>query len=108
MIKVAALGGFEFRVYSRESRVNSIYKRFCFQDINVLWSSRQLPNKVNLIFQVWKEVNKQVCGYAQKYEEGLVIVTVKGAGHMVPQDKRAASYKMFSSFIKGILLYEDQ
>ena len=68
-------------------------------------------NKLNFkVEKKWKPYyeNKQVCGYAQKYEEGLVIVTIKGAGHMVPQDKRAASYKMFSSFIKGILPYEDQ
>jgi carboxypeptidase C (cathepsin A) len=64
-------------------------------------------NKLNLtIEKKWKQYyddNKQVCGYAQQYKEGLVIVTVKGAGHMVPQDKRAAAYKMYSSFIKGVL-----
>ena len=67
-------------------------------------------NKLNFtVEKKWKQyyVDKQVCGYAQKYKEGLVIVTVKGAGHMVPQDKRAASYKMLSSFIKGILPYEE-
>ena len=48
-----------------------------------------------------------VGGYAKKYEEGLVIVTVKGAGHMVPQDQREAAYKMYSSFIKGVLPFEE-
>ena len=64
-------------------------------------------NKLNLTIEKnWKQHyddNKQVCGYAQQYKEGLVIVTVKGAGHMVPQDKRAAAYKLYSSFIKGVL-----
>ena len=67
-------------------------------------------NKLN--FEVEKEwaqyyVGDQVGGFAQKYKEGLVIVTVKGAGHMVPQDQRAAAYKMYSSFIKGVLPSEE-
>ena len=49
----------------------------------------------------------QVAGFAQKYKEGLVLVTVKGAGHMVPQDQRASAYKMYSSFIKGVLPFEE-
>ena len=52
------------------------------------------------------KVNDQVAGYAQKYKEGLVIVTVKGAGHMVPQDQRSSAYKMYSSFIQGKLPFE--
>lgn len=52
-------------------------------------------------------VEDQVGGFAQKYKEGLVIVTVKGAGHMVPQDQRASAYKMYSSFIKGVLPFEN-
>jgi len=47
--------------------------------------------------------NSQVAGYVQKYKEGLVIVTVKGAGHMVPQDQRSSAYKMYSAFIQGKL-----
>ena len=67
-------------------------------------------NKLNLtIEKKWEQYyyNNQVCGYAQKYEGGLVVVTVKGAGHMVPQDQRASAYKMFSSFIKGVLPFEE-
>ena len=52
------------------------------------------------------KVNSQVAGYAQKYKEGLVLVTVKGAGHMVPQDQRSSAYKMYTSFIKGKLPFE--
>ena len=50
----------------------------------------------------WK-VGNQVAGYAQKYQEGLVIVTVKGAGHMVPQDQRASAYNMVTAFFNGVL-----
>ena len=52
----------------------------------------------------------QIVGKAKEkdgYKEGLVIVTVKGAGHMVPQDQRASAYKMYSSFIKGVLPSEN-
>ena len=53
----------------------------------------------------WKQwkVGKQVAGYVQKYQEGLVIVTVKGAGHMVPQDQRASAYNMVTAFFNGVL-----
>ena len=67
-------------------------------------------NKLNFhVEKPWTQyyVGKQVGGYAQKYKEGLVIVTVKGAGHMVPQDQREAAYKMYSSFIKGVLPFEE-
>ena len=67
-------------------------------------------NKLNLnIEKEWAQykVNGLVAGYAQKYKEGLVIVTVKGAGHMVPQDQRASAYKMYTSFIKGVLPSEE-
>ena len=68
-------------------------------------------NKLNFtVEKKWKQyyLDKQVCGYDQKYKEGLVIVTIKGAGHMAPQDQRASSYKMYSSFIKGILPSENE
>ena len=50
----------------------------------------------------WK-VNEQVAGYVQKYKEGLILVTVKGSGHMVPQDQSASAYAMFEAFINGKL-----
>ena len=50
----------------------------------------------------WK-LGDQVAGYVQKYQEGLVIVTIKGAGHMVPQDQRGAAYNMVTAFFNGTL-----
>ena len=62
----------------------------------------KLPFTIETQWKQWK-VGEQVAGYVQKYNEGLVIVTVKGAGHMVPQDQRASAYKMVSSFFEGVL-----
>ena len=66
-------------------------------------------NKLNFtIEKKWTKykVNSQIAGYAQKYKEGLVIVTIKGAGHMVPQDQRASAFKVFDSFINDKLPFE--
>ena len=62
----------------------------------------KLGFNVETKWRQWK-VNNQVAGYIQKYYEGLVIVTVKGAGHMVPQDQRESAFKLVSSFLNGVL-----
>lgn len=46
-------------------------------------------------------VNQQVAGYVQDYQEGLTYITVRGAGHMVPQWRREEAYTMFNAFIGG-------
>lgn len=53
----------------------------------------------------WKQwkVGNQVAGYCQSYQDDLVIVTVKGKGHMVPQDQRASAYNMVTVFFNGVL-----
>ena len=48
----------------------------------------------------WK-VDDQVGGFVQKYKEGLTIVTVKGSGHMVPQDQSSSAYTLFNAFLNG-------
>ena len=58
--------------------------------------------KVNKTWSQWK-AQKQISGYVQSYEEGLVLVTIKGAGHMAPQDKRLESKFVLDSFLKGVL-----
>ena len=50
----------------------------------------------------WK-AEKQVSGYVQSYKEGLVLVTIKGAGHMSPQDKRLEAKFVLDSFLEGKL-----
>ncbi|CAG9333705.1 unnamed protein product [Blepharisma stoltei] len=46
-------------------------------------------------------VDEQVAGYFIEYE-GLTFVTVKGAGHMVPQWKRPQAWHMINSFLSGV------
>ena len=48
----------------------------------------------------WKNGN-QIAGYVQTYKEGLTLVTVKGAGHMVPQDKRQEAKIVLDAFFEG-------
>ena len=49
----------------------------------------------------WK-LNNQVKGMVQKYDK-ITIVTIIGAGHMAPQDKREECKKVFDSFINNVL-----
>lgn len=47
--------------------------------------------------------SNQVAGYSEVYD-GLTFVSVKGAGHMVPQYKPEAAQIMFRSFLFGVPL----
>ena len=51
----------------------------------------------------WKQwyVDGQVAGMEQKYTSGLNIVTVKGCGHMVPQDNPKVAKKLLDKFIES-------
>lgn len=42
----------------------------------------------------------QVAGFVKQFQN-LDVVTVRGSGHMVPQDKPGPALKMITSFIKG-------
>lgn len=44
--------------------------------------------------------SKQVAGFVKKFKL-LTLTTVRGAGHMVPQDKPEAALAMFSEFVQG-------
>ncbi|KAM0923789.1 hypothetical protein ACQ4PT_005311 [Festuca glaucescens] len=44
---------------------------------------------------------QQVAGWAVEYEEGLTLVTVRGAGHQVPLFKPASSLAMLYHFLRG-------
>lgn len=50
----------------------------------------------------WKQwhYGNQVAGFVQEYN-GFTFLTVKGAGHIIPLDKREACYIAFQSFLKG-------
>mmetsp|Transcript_41137 Transcript_41137/g.39652 ORF Transcript_41137/g.39652 Transcript_41137/m.39652 type:complete len:93 (+) Transcript_41137:1168-1446(+) len=45
--------------------------------------------------------NGQVAGYYEEYEGGFAFATIHGAGHMVPMNKPAESYVLFTSWLKG-------
>ena len=55
------------------------------------------------IDEKWKQwiVDKQVVGMEQRYTNGLTILTVKGAGHMVPEDKPKIAKIMLDNFIQS-------
>lgn len=63
-------------------------------------------NKLNLNvttkYQQW-HTQGQVAGHYLQYESGLVFVSVKGAGHMVPQDKKPESKVLLDAFLSGTL-----
>ena len=65
------------------------------------WIDR-LGLKVTKEHQQW-HCQGQVAGYVQQYENGLTFVTVKGAGHMVPQDKRPEAAVLVEAFLQGNL-----
>jgi serine carboxypeptidase-like clade 2 len=44
---------------------------------------------------------QQVAGWAVEYEEGLTLVTVRGAGHQVPLFKPGSSLAMLYHFLCG-------
>ena len=43
----------------------------------------------------------QHAGFYQNYVNNFTVLTVKGAGHMVPQTRPKAAYQMFSNFINS-------
>ena len=51
----------------------------------------------------WKSwrVDGQVAGMEQKYISGLTLVTVKGCGHMVPQDNPRIAKALFDKFLES-------
>ncbi|XP_074067489.1 lysosomal protective protein-like [Macrotis lagotis] len=50
-------------------------------------------------YQPWY-YKKQVAGFFKEYEQ-ITFLTVKGSGHMVPQDRPAQALKMFESFLRN-------
>ena len=43
----------------------------------------------------------QHAGFYQNYVNNFTVLTVKGAGHMVPQTRPKSAYQMFSNFVNG-------
>lgn len=51
-------------------------------------------------WRTWHTSDGQVGGYVTEYI-GLTFTTIRGSGHMVPQDKPMAAYHMFENFLNG-------
>jgi len=72
----------------------------------VAWTS-SLGLVALTLWEQWsinKTDGEQVAGYFTEYD-GLLYVTVKGSGHMVPQFKPEAAFYMFQKFIQDIPFY---
>ncbi len=46
-------------------------------------------------------VGDQHAGFYQQYVKNFTVITVKGAGHMVPVTKPKPMYQLFYNFING-------
>ncbi|XP_041047736.1 cathepsin A-like [Carcharodon carcharias] len=63
------------------------------------WFVQSLNQQKTLDYQPWI-YNKQIAGFYEQYGN-LTFLTVKGAGHMVPQWAPAQALKMFESFLSN-------
>ncbi|KAG8196084.1 hypothetical protein JTE90_007824 [Oedothorax gibbosus] len=63
------------------------------------WFSHNLGFKVLADFKPWK-FNDQIAGFVKSYKN-LSYLTIKGSGHMVPQDKPGPAFKMIDSFLNN-------
>ena len=46
-------------------------------------------------------VRDQHGGFYQNYVDNFTVITVKGAGHMVPQTRPKPAYQLFHNFVHG-------
>ncbi|KAJ0800961.1 putative carboxypeptidase D [Helianthus annuus] len=80
----------------------------CSGDVDAqvpITSSRYAINALNLpIETAWRPwyLNKELGGYLEAYQ-GLLLITVRGAGHTVPSYQPQRALSLFSSFLGGIL-----
>ncbi|XP_031382927.1 serine carboxypeptidase 1-like [Punica granatum] len=62
--------------------------------------TRSLGYKIVEQWRSWLS-NKQVAGYLQAYDKNLTFLTIKGAGHMVPQYKPMEALDFYSRWLDG-------
>ena len=96
-----------YRTFMNEHKELRVWFFSGENDVVVSWiGTTRWINKLNMNikteYKQWHCEN-QVAGFVQEYENGLVYVSVKGAGHMVGTDKRAEAKVMFDAFVKGTL-----
>jgi len=61
---------------------------------------RNLGLKITRPWRTWRVNEDAVAGYVTNYD-GLILVTVKGTGHMVPQWKAKEAFYMLNQFFEG-------
>ncbi|KAK1318944.1 Serine carboxypeptidase 1 [Acorus calamus] len=62
--------------------------------------TRSLGYKITDGWRPWI-LNEQVAGYTQGYEHNLTFLTIKGAGHTVPEYKPKEAFAFFSRWLGG-------
>ncbi|RVW26021.1 Serine carboxypeptidase 1 [Vitis vinifera] len=62
--------------------------------------TRSLGYKIMDEWRAWIS-NNQVAGYTQGYEHGLTFLTIKGAGHTVPEYKPREALDFFGRWLEG-------
>ena len=68
---------------------------------SIRWMDK-LNQGIEVPYTAW-HIKNQVAGHYQKFDSGLVFLTVKGAGHMVPQDKKPESKILLDTFLSSNL-----
>ncbi|KAK4479650.1 hypothetical protein RD792_015177 [Penstemon davidsonii] len=72
--------------------------------IGTRYSLRKLGLKITREWNPWFTDNEQVGGWTVEYKGGLTFVTVRGAGHEVPQFRPRQALQLAKHFLKGIRL----
>lgn len=62
--------------------------------------TRSLGYKIVDKWRPWMS-NQQVAGYTQGYDTGVTFLTIKGAGHTVPEYKPRESLDFYSRWLEG-------
>jgi len=62
------------------------------------WAVNDLNRTETAARRTWIDINGQVAGFVEAYDQ-ITFLTVKGAGHMVPQWRPVQALQMFQNFI---------
>eukprot|EP00808_Paulinella_micropora_P012744 g69107.t1 len=65
-----------------------------------MWAVDSLGRALKTAYRPWHDTTGQVAGFVEVYDR-LTYMTIKGAGHMVPQDRPQQALLMIKSFLDG-------
>ncbi|KAK7820599.1 serine carboxypeptidase-like 20 [Quercus suber] len=63
--------------------------------------TRSMGYKIVDEWRAWTS-NGQIAGFTQGYEKNLTFLTIKGAGHTVPEYKPREALDLYSRFLSGV------